>query len=218
MTVEYIDPEKKPALAQQYGVTALGTVVFEYAGRNEKATSDGEQELTNALIKVVQGRQPKVYFVQGHGEKDTTSADRTGYNSISAALTSDNFVVDKVVLAQQTAVPADADVLVIAGPRTDFLAPEIDMLKAYLAQGGKLLIMLDPVLKPDQPQLTGLEALLKDWGIAGGPRHRARRQRHGPPDRHRRVRAGRRQLSEPSDHAELQPADGLPARAIDDAD
>ena len=135
VSVEYLDPEKKPALAQQYGITALGTVVFEYAGRNEKATSDGEQELTNALIKVVQGRQPKVYFVQGHGEKDTTSADRTGYNSITSALTSDNFLVDKVVLAQQTAVPADADVLVVAGPRTDFLAPEIDMVKAYLAQG-----------------------------------------------------------------------------------
>src|SRR6476469_5216140 len=83
VTVDYIDPEKKPPLAQQYGVTALGTVVFADAGRNEKATSDGEQELTNALIKVVQGRQPKVYFVLGHGEKDTTSADRTGYNAIS---------------------------------------------------------------------------------------------------------------------------------------
>jgi len=168
VTVEYIDPEKKPALAQQFGITALGTVVFEYAGRNEKATSDGEQELTNALIKVVQGRQPKVYFTQGHGEKDTTSADRSGYNSISAALTSDNFVVDKVVLAQQTAVPADTDVLIIAGPHTDFLAPELDMLKAYLAKGGKVLMLLDPVLKPDQPQLTGLEAVLKDWGITAG--------------------------------------------------
>jgi gliding motility-associatede transport system auxiliary component len=168
VTVEYIDPEKKPALAQQFGITALGTVVFEYAGRNEKATSDGEQELTNALIKVVQGRQPKVYFTQGHGEKDTTSADRSGYNSISAALTSDNFVVDKVVLAQQTAVPADADVLIIAGPHTDFLAPELDMLKAYLAKGGKVLMLLDPVLKPDQPQLTGLEAVVKDWAITPG--------------------------------------------------
>jgi len=168
VTVEYIDPEKKPALAQQFGITALGTVVFEYAGRNEKATSEGEQELTNALIKVIQGKQPKVYFTQGHGEKDTTSADRTGYNSISAALTADNFGVDKVVLAQQTAVPADADVLIIAGPHTDFLAPEIEMLKTYLAKGGKVLMLLDPVLKPDQPQLAGLEALLKDWGITAG--------------------------------------------------
>src|SRR5438132_2932324 len=54
VSAEYIDPEKKPGLAQQLGVTALGTVVFEYKGRNEKANSDGEQELTNALIKVIQ--------------------------------------------------------------------------------------------------------------------------------------------------------------------
>src|SRR5689334_11541724 len=53
VNVEYLDPEKKPALAQQYGITALGTVVFEYGKRTEKVTSDGEQELTNGLIKVV---------------------------------------------------------------------------------------------------------------------------------------------------------------------
>jgi ABC-type uncharacterized transport system involved in gliding motility auxiliary subunit len=168
ISAEYIDPEKKPGMAQQYGVTTLGTVVFDYKGRNEKATSDGEQDLTNALIKVIQGRQPKIYFTQGHGEKDTTSADRSGYNAINTALTTSNFVVDKVVLAQQNAVPADADILVIAGPKTDFLAPEIDMLKAYLGRGGKILMMLDPVIKADQLQPTGLQGLLKDWGIDAG--------------------------------------------------
>jgi len=165
VSVEYLDPEKRPAVAQQYGITSLGTTVFEYAGRNEKTTSDTEQDLTNALIKVVQGKQPKVYFVQGHGEKDTASSDRSGFSAINQALTSDNFVVDKLVLAQQTAVPADADVLIIAGPKTDLLPPEIDMLKAYLAKGGKLFVMLDPVLKPGAPQFPALEGLLKDWGI-----------------------------------------------------
>jgi gliding motility-associatede transport system auxiliary component len=168
LTVEYIDPEKRPGLAQQLGVTTLGTTVFEYKGRNEKATSDGEQEMTNALIKVVQGRQPKVYFTQGHGEKDTASSDRGGYNAISGALTSGNFVVDKIVLAQATAVPADADVVIVAGPKTDFLGPEIDLLKSYLARGGKVLLLLDPVIKADQPQPAGLQALLKDWGIEAG--------------------------------------------------
>jgi ABC-type uncharacterized transport system involved in gliding motility auxiliary subunit len=165
VSTEYIDPEKKPALAQQLGVTALNTVVFEYKGRNEKVSSDGEQELTNGLIKVIQGRQPKVYFTQGHGEKDTVSADRGGYNGIVAGLTSGNFVVDKTVLAQAGKVPDDADVLVVAGPKTDFLPAEIDALKAYLTKGGKLLVMLDPVLKADQPQPAGLQALLKEWGI-----------------------------------------------------
>jgi ABC-type uncharacterized transport system involved in gliding motility auxiliary subunit len=165
VSVEYLDPEKRPAFAQQYGITSLGTTVFEYAGRNEKTTSDTEQDMTNALIKVVQGKQPKVYFVQGHGEKDTAGSNGGGFSAINQALTSDNFLVDKLVLAQQTSVPADADVLIIAGPKTDLLPPEIDMLKAYLAKGGKLFVMLDPVLKPDAPQLTGLQALLKDWGI-----------------------------------------------------
>lgn len=168
ISAEYIDPEKKPGVAQQLGVTTLGTVVFEYKGRNEKATSDGEQELTNALIKVIQGRQPKVYFTQGHGEKDTANGDRGGYTAITTGLTSGNFIVDKVVLAQQGAVPDDADILIIAGPKNDFLAPEIDAVKAYLAKGGKVLLMLDPVLKADQPQPVLLQALARDWGIDVG--------------------------------------------------
>ena len=110
---DYIDPEKKPAMARQYDITSP-TVVFLYKGRTEKATNDSEQELTNALIKIVQGRTPKLYFTQGHGEKDTASAERGGYNAVSNALTTTNFLVDKLVLAQQTAVPADADVVVIA--------------------------------------------------------------------------------------------------------
>ena len=165
VSTEYIDPEKRPGVAQQLGVTALGTIVFEYKGRNEKVTSDREQELTNALIKVIQGRQPKVYFTQGHGEKDTANADGGGYSKIAARLTSGNFIVDKVVLAQQGAVPDDADVLVIAGPKADFLAPEIDAVKAYLAKGGRVLLLLDPVLKADQPQPAALQGLAREWGI-----------------------------------------------------
>jgi ABC-type uncharacterized transport system involved in gliding motility auxiliary subunit len=168
VSTEYIDPEKRPGVAQQYGVTLLGTIVFDYKGRNEKINSEGEQELTNALIKVVQGRTPKVYFSQGHGEKDTAGTERGGYSGIAGGLTAGNFVVEKVVLAQQGAVPADAEILIIAGPRTDFLPPEIDALKAFLGKGGKLMVMLDPVIKPDQPQPAALQGLLKEWGIDAG--------------------------------------------------
>ena len=71
VSIEYIDAIKQPSRANQYQVQQLGTVVFEYDGRTERVTSDGEQELTNGLIKVVQGKQHKIYFVQGHGEKNT---------------------------------------------------------------------------------------------------------------------------------------------------
>jgi ABC-type uncharacterized transport system involved in gliding motility auxiliary subunit len=168
VSVEYVDAIKYPSRAGQYKVEALGTVVIEYDGRTERVTSDGEQELVNGLMKAVQGRQLKVYFVQGHGEHDIDASDRPGYSAVKSSLGSDNFSVEKIVLAQQKEVPADASVLVIAGPKTDFLPNEIEMLKAYLKRGGKVLFMLDPPARPDAPELTGLVALLKEWGIEVG--------------------------------------------------
>jgi ABC-type uncharacterized transport system involved in gliding motility auxiliary subunit len=168
VSVDYIDAVKHPERANAYKVQALGTVVLEYEGRTERVTSDGEQELTNGLIKVVQGAQHKVYFVQGHGEKSNETSDRGGYSSIVSALGMDNFGVDKVVLAQVKDVPADASVLVVAGPKTDLFSGEIEILKRYLARGGKVLFLLDPPDRADSPELTNIATLLKDWSIEIG--------------------------------------------------
>jgi len=166
--VQYIDPDKKPALAKQNGIQQYRTIVLNYKTRSEKVTTDSEQDITNGIIKVVSGQQKKVYFTLGHGEKDTTSSERDGYNSISTALGHENYSVDKVVLAQAGSVPDDATVVVVAGPRTDFFPPEVDALKKYLAKSGKLLLLLDPPDKPDSPPLTNLLALGHDWGIDFG--------------------------------------------------
>jgi len=168
LSTEYIDPDKKPTIAKQNQIQQYGTILLNYKGRAERVTSDNEQDITNGIIKVVSGQQRKVYFTQGHGEKDTTASERDGYNAIAAALGRENYTVDKVVLAQQGAVPDDASVVVVAGPRTDFFAPEVDALKKYLDKGGKLLLMLDPPEKPDSPPLTNLIALAHDWGIDAG--------------------------------------------------
>ena len=131
-------------VAQQNGVQQYGTIVFNYKGRTERVTANTEQDITNAIIKVVSGQQKKVYFTPGHGEKDTTSAERDGYGAIAEALKRENYAVEKVVLAQTGAVPDDAAVVVVAGPQTDFFPPEIDALKTYLGKDGKLLLVLDP--------------------------------------------------------------------------
>ena len=169
VTIEYIDAVKNPSRANQYQVQQLGTVVLEYDGRTERVTSDGEQDLTNGLIKVVQGRQHKVYFVQGHGERNNEAQDRDGFATISQALTSENYSVEKLVLAQQKEVPADASVLVVPGPKTDFFPPELEMLKRYLARGGKVMFMIDPPDKAGGTEVASLIALLKDqWSIEVG--------------------------------------------------
>ena len=168
VSAEYIDPDKKPAIAKQNQVQAYGTIVFNYKGRTERVTSDNEQDITNGIIKVVTGQQKKVYFTQGHGEKDTTSSERDGYNDIATALKGENYSVDKIVLAQTGSVPDDASLIVVAGPRTDFFPTEIEALKKYLAKAGKLLLELDPPDKATSPPLTNLVALAHDWGIDVG--------------------------------------------------
>ncbi len=162
---EYLDPDKKPTIARQNQIQQYGTIVFNYKGRSERVTSDTEQDITNGIIKVVTGQQKKVYFVQGHGERDTTSSERDGYNAIAAALGAENYIVEKLVLAQAGAVPDDAAVVVVPGPKTDFFPPELDALRKYLDKAGKLLLELDPPEKADSPRLANLAALTHEWGI-----------------------------------------------------
>jgi ABC-type uncharacterized transport system involved in gliding motility auxiliary subunit len=166
---EYVDMDREPARAREYAIVAPGTIIMEYSGRREKVMSEREQELTNTLIKVTTGRQVKAYFVSGHGERDTLGNDRPGYASVVDALKRDNYTVDKVVLAQsQAGVPADASVLIIAGPTADYLKPEVDAIRTYLRKGGKALFMLDPPIGESARTAPTLEALLKEWGISLG--------------------------------------------------
>jgi ABC-type uncharacterized transport system involved in gliding motility auxiliary subunit len=168
VSVEYIDANRNPIEAQKYGVTMAPTFLLEYAGRTERATSVDEQSLANALKKVVEGRPKKIYFVQGHGERDPMAGEPTGYTGVSEALKNDNFEVAKLTLAQEGRIPDDATVVVVAGPSTDFLAPELDALRAYLKRGGKLHLLLDPPEKGAGPAQPGLLALAREWGAEVG--------------------------------------------------
>ena len=188
--VEYIDPERDPlrtkTLAQEFGVSTANTVVFASGGRKKYVTSDqladydysgmqmgqapklkgfkGEEQFTAAILAVVNPKVPKVYFVTGHGERDPDAADGAGYSQLKDAIKRDNYDVEKTTLLAG-AVPADCDLLVIAGPKAPFTDPEKAALKAYLDKGGRALVMLDPVLG-DRAQSSGLEELLKGYGVA----------------------------------------------------
>ncbi len=167
VNVDFVDMERQPARARQAEVSTAGTIVIGYKNRFQRITNTEEQDIANALIKLANPEEKKVYFTQGHGERDTAASDRLGYATVAGAIGRDNLKVEKVVLAQQKDVPADATVVVIAGPRTDFLAPEMEALKRYVAKGGKLLAMLDPP-DPDQADLANLRGYLKEWAIEFG--------------------------------------------------
>jgi ABC-type uncharacterized transport system involved in gliding motility auxiliary subunit len=163
--LEYIDPDKEPMKAKSLDVQAYGTVVLQYEGKTERTTSTDEQGLANALKRLIEGKAKKVYFAEGHGERDTTNSDPQGFSFYSDALKSENFDVGKIVLAQDPKVPDDATIVVIAGPRSDYFPAEIDALKAFLGKGGKLLLLLDPPEPKKTVEYPNLVALAKDWNI-----------------------------------------------------
>ncbi|HXE79440.1 MAG TPA: DUF4350 domain-containing protein [Vicinamibacterales bacterium] len=167
LTAEYIDPVREPMRARQMDVQALNTVVLTYKDRTERVvTHDAdEQQITNALIKVLTGEQRKIYFVQGHGERDTNSSERDGYSAIAQALGSENYRVEPLALAQTSSVPEDAAVVVIAGPTTDLLETEVKAIQQYLDRGGKLLVLIDPPQKAGEQPPANLTKLLRDWAI-----------------------------------------------------
>jgi ABC-type uncharacterized transport system involved in gliding motility auxiliary subunit len=168
VTAQYVDAERNPIEAEKHAITQVPTFVLEYEGRTERATASDEQTLTNALKKVIEGKAKKIYFVQGHGEADPTASETQGYTGIADALKTDNFETDKLTLAQQGKVPDDATVVVVAGPQTDLLAPEIEALKAFLKRGGKVALFIDPPDRGTAPDVTNVLALAREWGIEVG--------------------------------------------------
>jgi ABC-type uncharacterized transport system involved in gliding motility auxiliary subunit len=144
ITYQFIDPELKPAAAQQYGITSYNVMVFEADGKTLKIFVANEQDLTRAIIKVASPDRETVYFVVGHGERDPDNAGGGGYSQVRDVLEQNNYDVRTLNLAVTSTVPEDASVLIIAAPLHPLLAEEIDIVETYLAGGGSIMLLQDP--------------------------------------------------------------------------
>jgi ABC-type uncharacterized transport system involved in gliding motility auxiliary subunit len=175
---EFIDPDRQPDIAKQYDVTVygtvqnpftgsqlkFGTVIVSYGARTEKIEKRSEEvqeeDLTNAIIKVGRSEAKKIYFIQGHGEKDPSDAERTGYSEAKKAMEGQGYKVETTNLVSERKVPDDAKVLIEAGPTTEPLPQEVQFIKDFLNKGGDgFFLLLDP------PPAPSFEGFLKDWGI-----------------------------------------------------
>jgi ABC-type uncharacterized transport system involved in gliding motility auxiliary subunit len=175
---EFIDPDRQPEIAKKYGVSVygvlqnpytmtqheFGTVVVSYGGRSEKIEKRSEEveeeDITNAIIKVGRKEAKKIYFVQGHGEKDPSDIEQAGYSEAKKALEDQGYEVGTIVLASVEKVPEDARVLIIAGPTTEPFSQEFEFINDFLNRGAcGLMVLVDPFPAPS------LQDFLKDWGV-----------------------------------------------------
>ena len=182
LTVEFFDPMLNPAQARMRGVEFAGTAIFESEGRKLTVNGPTETDIANGILRISQGVQQTVCFLDGHGEPDPFSLEshdhtesnaghshglgsklvlheRHGIAKARHGLEAMNYVVQRASLLQGVNDLAKCSVLVVAGPKIPLLPAEVKAIDKYLVDGGNALFMLDPFIK------TGIEPVLLQYGI-----------------------------------------------------
>ncbi len=129
----------------------------------------GEQLFTSALVEMTESRKPRVLLTTGHGEAGLDDFSPAGASGLSELLERDNFELEEWSSLGATVVPAGTDLVIIAGPRAGFVKPEVEILRGYLEEGGRLLLLVDPTLSQfGGLEPTGLDELLAEYGVVLG--------------------------------------------------
>ncbi len=141
---QLFDLDRTPSLAQEYGISSYGAAVVEREGERFIILRTDQEEILNALLHL--GRPVEtIYFVSGHGERNPGDrAERTSYGLLRMGLETENYQVRILSLYRTSRVPEDAALVVVSGPREEFLPDELAALTAYLSAGGKAIFMIDP--------------------------------------------------------------------------
>jgi ABC-type uncharacterized transport system involved in gliding motility auxiliary subunit len=164
---QFVDPNQKPEVAEEFGVTHPGDVVVAYGARKEHLASGprsepGEEDITGAIVKVTSDKIKEVCFVTGHGEKSLTDSSQDGFSQVDAGLKKENYTTKTINLIADNGVPADCSAVVIAGPKQTYYPQETAMLGKFLDAGGDALILIDPATDPK------LDDLFQSWNVAAG--------------------------------------------------
>jgi ABC-type uncharacterized transport system involved in gliding motility auxiliary subunit len=160
---QLIDPDRQPELAEKYQIKNYNTVRFEYGNESTTITQPGEEQITNAIIKVTRTTKKTVCVVEGHGEADIDDVQSPrGLASLKQALGNENYEAKKILLASLPEIPADCSVVIATGSEKAYVESELSALTKYLDGGGRLLMMI--------PSRSGTQfaPFLEGWGVKLG--------------------------------------------------
>jgi hypothetical protein len=124
----------------------------------------GERFFTSRILEVTDSKRPKVYFTYQHREHDLENMDQAdAYGKFVDILSNINAHAAAVKLTDTNEIPADCELLVIAGPRLPFSDLEVAKIEKYLRdRGGRLFLMFR------SGTTTGLEKMMGNWGVDVG--------------------------------------------------
>ena len=124
----------------------------------------GDQAFGNALLQLAIEDRPTVLFSTGHGERDLYGTDVRQLGRLHSALVADGFQVRLWEPGEDPSLPEDCDVLAVIDPKQPFAEAELESVRRFARNGGRLLIA--PSLSNEALDGPGSMAeLLRDWGI-----------------------------------------------------
>jgi ABC-type uncharacterized transport system involved in gliding motility auxiliary subunit len=167
---KFIDPVSNPVAAQQAKITQDGTIVLSMGGHQELVTIVSEQEITGALVRLINPETSTIYFLTGHGEYSPDDTGNQSYSQVKQTLVSKNYTVKTLNLLANSQIPSDAKAIVIAGPRKPLSKAEVDLIDGYMKKGGSLIVMEDPTPVTDFGDAADplADYLKNTWGVVLG--------------------------------------------------
>jgi ABC-type uncharacterized transport system involved in gliding motility auxiliary subunit len=169
LRVDYVDPDKKPQVARSAGIRNYGAITVDAGPRHEEAKALTEEEVTGALIRTMKGGDRTVCSISGSGEHTFEDTGRDGYAGVKQLLERDNYKTRVISLLEKAEVPKDCTVLLVGGPRFDYVQPVVNAIKTYVEGGGRALFLLDAPLTAGKEPIAEnalLTAQLAEWGVA----------------------------------------------------
>ena len=195
---EFRDPELDRDLARRYGITQYESIVVigtetgltDTIQTTDQVYSQLEQDLFTGILVATGQEQRTVYFLAGHGERSPSLSGGEGYTSLRQGLEKDNYQVqtlrwnladenvsipdgttrlDGSPCVENQPCPADAALVVIAGPTTELPEAHALALNLYLQglkddgtarrEGGRMIFLAEPTTP------ESFRVFLTGWGI-----------------------------------------------------
>lgn len=186
--VKYVDPDKNPTIIKDLdpdGTMDLSSGDFvvrcningnykkkqldyydlfsiqtnQYTFQSQKTSSTAEQGFTGAIRYVTSEKTPVVYFMTGQNEISVDS----DYKTVKEYVINNNYDVKELNLLSSEKVPDDAEIVVVASPKSDITADERDKLEEYLDNGGQAIFMFDSLT--NDPSLDEFNSLLANYNV-----------------------------------------------------
>ena len=178
ISVQWIDPVLHPSALTEYDasentivvsceatgktttvsfgdILVMDTYSYYYYGTTDYTEFDGDGQLTSAVNYVTSDAEKTIYQTTGHGEQTLS-------DTITDLMTKNNYQLSETNLLMHTSIPEDCDLLLMYAPSTDLSEDEAELLRSYLSDGGKVMILLGETNAADLPNLEGI---LEEYGM-----------------------------------------------------